>query len=533
MTTSFKLIEEGRKDELWSKHCGFLNLSMNEFMEIQNRLMLEQIKVLGTSKIGKQLMGNNIPRSVDEFRKNTPLTSYPDYAIYLSNKNEEVLPEKPYVWARTSGRTSDLGPKWFPYTKYFYDHLSDPVIGAMLMSSCKKPGHVTLERNDKFLMATAPRPYTSGYISRSAYENLNVIFLPNLDDGEKMAYGDRVTAGFKLAMQHGLDYFMGLSLVLARMGEQFEKQSNSTKPSKDLLNIFTLTRLLKAVITAKINNRNILPKDIWKLKGIMSGGTDTSIYRDKIEHYWGKKPLEGYACTEGGNLAMQAWNFKGMTFFPDGVFLEFIPLDEVNKNKEDPSYQPKTLLFNELEIGIYELVFSNFNGGVLVRYRMFDLFEVISIGDEEIGSVLPQVRFYSRTDDVIDIGNYLRLTEREIWETIEEAGIQYLDWSANKEVIDGDPVLHLYIEFKEPPNISDKEILAIIDRCFSDRFQEYKDIKENLGINPLVFTRLPEGSFNAYIKSKLEAGADLAHLKPPHMRPTPDSLKHLLTIMAE
>lgn len=502
-------------------------------MEIQNRLMLEQIKVLGSSIIGKKLMGNNIPGTLDEFRANTPLTTYADYSPYLPDKIEDVLPEKPFVWARTSGRTSDRGPKWFPYTKYFYDHLSDPVIGAMLLSSCKKPGHVALERNDKFLMATAPRPYTSGYISRSAYDNLNVVFLPNLDDGEKMSYGDRVTAGFRLAMQQGLDYFMGLSLVLARMGEQFEKQSNSTKPTKDLLNIFTLTRLLKAVITAKVKNRNILPKDIWNLKGIMSGGTDTSIYRDKIEYYWGKKPLEGYACTEGGNLAMQAWNFKGMTFFPDAVFLEFIPLDEVNKNKKDPSYRPRTVLFNELEIGIYELVITNFNGGALVRYRMFDLFEIISIGDEQINSVLPQVKFYSRTDDVIDIGNYLRLTERDVWETLEEAGIQYLDWSANKEVVNENPVLHLYIEFKEPPTQSDEEMLEILDKHFSDRFQEYKDIKENLGLNPLLFSRLPQGSFAAYTKSKLDSGADLAHLKPPHMRPTPESLKHLLTILTQ
>ena len=94
-------------------------------------------------------------------------------------------------------------------------------------------------------------------------------------------------------------------------------------------------------------------------------------------------------------------------------------------------------------------------------------------------------------------------------------------------------ILHLYVEFKEPPKLSDEEILSILDKHFSSRFQEYKDIKENLEINPLKFTHLPQGSFNAYIKSKLEAGADLAHLKPPHMRPSPESLKHLLTVMTE
>ena len=36
----------------------------------------------------------------------------------------------------------------------------------------------------------------------------------------------------KIAMREGLDYFMGMSVVLARMGEQFEQQSNNTKPTK-------------------------------------------------------------------------------------------------------------------------------------------------------------------------------------------------------------------------------------------------------------------------------------------------------------
>ncbi|NIR92355.1 MAG: GH3 auxin-responsive promoter family protein, partial [Gammaproteobacteria bacterium] len=89
-----------------------------------------------------------------------------------------------------------------------------------------------------------------------------------------------------------------------------------------------LFRLIKALIVSKMNNREILPRDIWKLKGIMTGGTDTNIYRHKIEEYWGLKPLEGYSSTESGNMAMQAWNFKGMIFFPDSAFLEFIKFED-------------------------------------------------------------------------------------------------------------------------------------------------------------------------------------------------------------
>jgi hypothetical protein len=530
MDNSYKLIEEGRKDELWTKHCGFLSLTREEFKDIQKRLLLEQIKILGTSKIGKNLMGGKTPASMEEFRQVTPLTTYADYSDYLLQKKEDDLPEKPYVWARTSGRTSDLGPKWIPYTRVMYDRLSDPVVGAMLMSSCSQPGDVKLERNDKFLMATAPPPYASAYIARATKENLEVIFLPKLEEGEQMAYATRVATGFKLAMREGLDYFMGISVVLARMGEQFEQQSSNTKPSRELLHLSTLWRLLKALLISKIQKRNILPKDIWHLKGIMSGGTDTEIYKDRIEHYWGKKPLEGFACTEAGNMAMQAWNFKGMVFFPDNAFLEFIPFEEVQKNKEDPTFQPKTLLYNELDLGIYELVLSNFNGGVLVRYRIGDLFEVISNEDQEIGSELPQMRFYSRTDDIIDLGSFIRLTERDIWQTIEATGLEYKDWVAQKQTSGSYPTLHLYVELAPSGLIPGDMAQEKIRQAFSERFSDYSDMKEMLGSDPVEVTLIPGGAFASYMKAKMEAGADLAHMKPPHMKPSEEIIKQLMIV---
>jgi len=530
MNNSYSLIEEGRKDELWKKHCGFFNLSRKEFRDIQTRLMVEQIKLLSSSKIGRQFLGETPPASVDEFRLNTPLTTYDDYSELLKEKKEEGFPDKPFVWARTSGLSSDTGPKWIPYTQAQYNRLSDPGIAAMIMSSCSQPGDVRLARNDKFLIATAPPPYMSGYLARSVKENLEVVFLPDLDIGEKMAYGERVATGFKLAQHEGLDFFFGISVVLARMGEQFEQQTSNSTPSRELLDLPTLWRLLKAVVISKIENRNILPKDIWHLKGIMTSGTDTEIYKDRIEHYWGRKPLEAFTCTEAGIMAIQAWNLKGMVFFPASAFLEFIPLSEYQKNMEDPSYQPKTVLYDELDLGLYELVFSNFNGGVLVRYRIGDLLEVISNEDMEIGSELPQIKFYSRSDSVIDLGNFIRLTERNIWKTIEASGLKYVDWVALKNNTMGYPTLHLYIELLNTASTPEEKVQELICKAFSTNFSDYNDMKEMLGKEPVIVSLLPDGAFANYMKSQAEAGADLAHLKPPHMKPSDSILTKLITV---
>jgi hypothetical protein len=293
------------------KHCGFYNLKPNEFMDVQKRLLLEQIRLLHNSQIGRKFLGETQPGSVDEFRSKVPLTTYADYEEYFDCQNEEVLPVKPFVWARTSGRSSVKGPKWIPYTKTMYDRLGEMTVGAMLMASASYTGEVRLERNDKFLLATAPPPYISAFVSRSAQEQMDVKFLPPLEQGENMEYAQRVALGFQLAMNEGMDYFMGLASVLARMGEQFEQQSGSTKLSKELMDPATLWRLIKAVVKAKLQKRNILPKDIWKPKGIMTGGADTIVYGHKIEYYWGRKPLQGFGCTEEATWLCKAGTVKG------------------------------------------------------------------------------------------------------------------------------------------------------------------------------------------------------------------------------
>jgi hypothetical protein len=262
----------------------------------------------------------------------------------------------------------------------------------------------------------------------------------------------------------------------------------------------------------------------------MTSGTDTEIYKDRIEHYWGRKPLEAFTCTEAGIMAIQAWNLKGMVFFPASAFLEFIPLSEYQKNMEDPSYQPKTVLYDELDLGLYELVFSNFNGGVLVRYRIGDLLEVISNEDMEIGSELPQIKFYSRSDSVIDLGNFIRLTERNIWKTIEASGLKYVDWVALKNNTMGYPTLHLYIELLNTASIPEEKVQELICKAFSTNFSDYNDMKEMLGKEPVIVSLLPDGAFANYMKSQAEAGADLAHLKPPHMKPSDSILTKLITV---
>lgn len=528
MTTYKELLRQGRHDLIWEKYCGYLDLTMQEFMEIQTRLLMEQISFIKKSKLGKHFFEDHAVDSPDKFRSVVPLTTYDDYVPFLMERDEKNLPRGKYMWARTSGKSGKYPCKWVPYSERIYEKMAEVVISAMIQASCLEKGDVQMESGDVVLLATAPRPYTSGYISYTTYENADVRFVPPLDEAEKMEYGARVQKGFLMAMNTGLDIFFGLAMILGKMGERFANGSGGMKFSKDLLKPNTLRRLLSGYIKAKLQNRPLLPKDIWKLKGIMTGGMDTEIYRDRLEYYWGKKPLEGYACTEGGMIAMQAWDFKGMTLFPDCNFYEFIPFEEYLKGKADPSYEPKTVLFDEVKPGIYEIVLTNLLGGALMRYRVGDLINFVAMDDKELGIKLPQFKFYSRADDLIDLGTMVKLTETDIWMGIEKAKLEYVDWTARKEIIDNDSVLHIYIEPKPGTSLTDDKATLKLKKSMAKQNNEFADTLKIMGEHILKVTLLPEGAFNNYIEMQKKAGADLAHLKPPHMQPKDSIIEMLL-----
>jgi hypothetical protein len=529
MVSAAELIAQGKKDEIWARYCGFLDFKLDKFMGIQKRLLMEHVRRLGASPIGQVIFGDLLPQDVDDFRENVPLTNYEIYAPYLDEQREDVLPPGHYRWAYTSGRTSLSGRKWAPIPDLMYDRLGEGIITAMLLSSCREKGDVCLKANDSVILTTAPLPYISALLSHSLEEQMDINFFPPLDSGEQMQFEERINKGFDMATEFGLDYFFGLSSILAKIGEMFEFGSESTSIRK-YLKPRVLPRMLKGMIKSKIDGRKLFPRDIWSLKGIMTTGTDTTVYKEKIERYWGKKPLEAYICTEGGGMATQAWTYYGLNFLPDINFIEFIPYEEYLKNKLDPNYRPSTLLLDELQQGIYEIVFTNLLGGVFTRYRIGDLFEVIALRDEEAGIDLPQFRLYARTNTIIDIGGIARVTEMQITQSIEHTGLKYVDWVARKEEMNGETFLNLYLELKEPDSITPESLNALVREGMLKHVPEFPDLEELLGKNHMQVTCLAAGSWSYYMDFQNRVGADLAHVKPPHIQPSDAAMRILLEL---
>ena len=525
MSRVAELLREGKTEELWQRCCGFIDLSMDEFMAIQKRLLLEQLELLKKCELGRYIVNGANPYTVEEFREQVPMTTYADYCPVLLEQREDTLPAKPILWVQTSGRSGEYPHKWVPISDRFWEEAGQNFSAIAFFGACKERGDIPFKNGVKLLHAMAQTPFLTGTIAYKLEEELGFEFLPPLRESEEMSFEERVNKGFRLALSEGMTGFYGLAGVLVGIGEKFRQGSGNTKFSQLPSQPKMLFRLAKGLIKSKLARRPMLPKDLWTLKVISSMGTDSTIYKERIKDLWGRVPLEVYGNSETTVIATQTWDYDGMVFFPNLNFLEFIPEKEHFKWQLNHSYQPKTVLLDEVKAGEnYELVITNFHGGAMVRYRVGDMIRITALRNEKLNIDIPQMVFERRADDLIDLG-FMRLTERVIWQAIENTKIPYRDWTARKEV--GETAkLHLYLELDDNYIATEEDVaIAVYEQIkkLEDGLYIYKDLaslEKLIGFKPIEVTLLPTGVFTNYKNQRQAEGAELVHLKPPHINPS-------------
>ena len=534
MTGPIELLRGGRKEELWQMCCGFLNLSLEQFMAIQKRLLLEQIELLKNSELGRRVMGGAMPETVEEFRTQVPLTTYADYLPELVEKKEEGLPAKPAMWVHTVGRIGEYNFKWVPLSERFLHEFERIAGGVGLLASCDAQGNFLVKEHLKTLATMATRDYGSGIVAYLMQQALGFDLLPS-DSGD-MTFQERVEGGVKDALSQGLDAFGGLPSVLVYVGEMLKRGAMNVDLRFLLSHPRASACFLRGLIKSRVAGRPLLPRDLWAVRVVVGGGADTAIFAKKVEELWGRKPLEIYGATEGGLYATQTWDHEGMTFIPNLNFFEFIPEREVFKWQLDHSYQPKTVLLDEVKAGQkYEIVLTNFHGGIMTRYRIGDVITITSLRNDKLNIDIPQMVFDSRADDLIDIAGLGRVTERVIGEAIENSGIPYVDWVARKETVDDKPMLHIYLELRDAYIASEESLAGAVREQFKRLDRKYRcnfyrligDMEKILGLKPVEVSALPQGAFSNYVARRQSEGATMENLRLPRVNPSEEALSLL------
>ena len=512
-------LQKQQYQEIWNQYCGFLDLNMEEYMNIQKRLMEEQISLWSNSTIGKTILKGKTPGNIEEFREMVPLTDYEDYADILLRKDGDSLPGNPVIWIQTTWEGGKHPIKVAPYTRSMLDTFRNNVVACLLLATSQEKGKFSYEEGDKMLYGLAPLPYATGLLPLLLGEETDIRFLPEVKEAVNMSFSQRNKLGFKLALQKDVELFFGLGSVAYAVSQSL---ASSGAGSKDLASLLKcdphmLYRMAKAKRLSKKENHPIRPKDLFGLKGFMVAGTDNRCYKDELEELWGIRPMEIFAGTEPSLIGTESWTRKGMYFFPDSCFYEFITEADMEKNEEDPSFVPHTLLMDEVVPGeIYELVLTVLKGGAFARYRCGDMYRCVGLSNREDGTRIPRFEYIDRVPSIIDIAGFTRISENGITSAIRLSGLPVHNWAAAKEFNENNrPFLHMYVEVEKGAlaerAVSSEILKEILSTYFKYIDQDYRDLKKILGMDPLVVTILKCGSFGAYSE---KYGKTLRHMNP-------------------
>ena len=501
-------LHEYSKEEIWEEYCGFLTLSKEGFMDIQKRLLMEQIELWSSCGLGQSILKGKHPRTIEEFREMVPLTTYEDYAPTLLSKQTGDLPGEPVLWVQTTWEGGVHPIKVAPYTKGMLDTFKHNVMSCLILATSRKKGDFDISVTDHMLYALAPLPYVTGLLPLLFKDEIDIEFLPSVRDAVNMSFKERNVQGFKLGMKKGIEYFFGLGSVLYYVSQSITSMPLGRKKSlKDRLSSISpkmMARYMVAKKKCRKENRELLPKDLFQLKGFMCAGTDNRCYKEDLERMWGIPRMEIFAGTESTCIGCETWSREGVYFLPDACFYEFIPENELDKNLADPEYQPRTILWDEVVPGgVYEIVLTVLKGGAFARYRIGDMFRCTGIGSQLENNQIPRFQYIDRVPQVIDIAGFTRITENSINQAIELSSLPIAAWTAKKEFTDNNrPYLHLYVEL-ERDNLAGS---AVSIRILQDQLgiyfryldQDYEDLKKILGVDPLKITLLKCGTFETY-----------------------------------
>ncbi len=361
---------------------------------------------------------------------------------------------------------------------------------------------------DHLLNVLAPLPYVTGLIPLLLHNEIDIELMPSARNVSKMPLLESSDLGFKLGMKKGVELFFGVGSVLSFVSRNASKKGGSLGKlvEKDRVPVSPemALRQMLALYRCRKEHRELLPKDLFQLRGFMYVGTDAHCFKEELEKMWGIAPMEIFGGTELTCVGCETWSRDGICFFPDACFYEFIPEHELNRDRSEPAYQPQTVLWDEVQPDVvYELVVTVFKGGAFARYRTGDLFRCMSIGGKAGNDGTPRFEFIDRVPQIIDIAGFSRITENSINQAVELSGLPIKQWTAKKEFTeDNRPYMHLYVELQREGLAGNVVSSRVLQDQLSIHFryfdQDYEGVKKILGMDPLKITLLKCGTFAGY-----------------------------------
>lgn len=521
--------------DLMRKFCDFFELPFNKQLEINEAMLREHLARWTQTDQAKVLC----PNGFDSMER-MPVTTYDDYPVFLRLKSnierlEKTSPRMPgeLLWdyydrigraatkslsgyvigdfsfvARTSGTVGE--PKWVVHGTQFWKNFKQDVIATALLACSNSWGSTKFRIGDKGLNFTPSAPFLSGW-GRKASQGFEIDVPPvevmdNITDARRRFF----VALEYLEKGNSVNLVGGIAPSVHLMCEYFSNPDSLFKEYYDSVQMgLAKAYLFQKWMRSKFSRRSRNIRDFLKLKGLMIGGVDTSLYCEYLKAKLGVEPYCIYGVTELG-LPMFGLPDKKQLLFPNlrSCYMEFMgDAGEIKK-------------ITELKKGnIYSLVATPFDS-IFIRYDVGDMFRVVDIRDDG----MPIFSFWGRRKVTFSI---IRppphITEALATEIMASAGLTLSDkWAFTKILEDGHEKLLILME--NTWGLSEAEAER---KIFEAAINVNSDLKRLAGEfnfqDPRDMIRveyLKKGTFLRYTIKMAKSGYPVGQIKPPKIIPS-------------
>ena len=403
-------------------------------------------KILRKNKscvLGKKLGLKNI-KSIEDYQKNVPLSTYSDYEPYVDrmmNKGEKRLMFSGRTLRYASSSGSVGKPKMLPKgaedlwkmqcigfsvsvaTAYHYlKSKGIKMVNQVGPLALNLSGHKTNDGKMSNGAAQIPLRYLKPILPLFCTSPMPLLF-PSLDEKLDTSY-----LHLRFCLENEKVSYLG-SIVVTLLTQMFDyleenwqmlcddiekgvinenidcppsfrqKYSKKLRPNPERAAF--LRREFEKGFDDPIAPR-IWPRLQWAY-GMM--GSNLSVYVEKLRRNIGPGiPMHnmGYAAAEGFFAAPTELDADDYVLLPYTVFFEFLPINEDEERADDTV---KPLLLNELEVGkMYEVIVTNFSG--LYRYKMEDVILVTRMYNST-----PMVKLMFRQNLSMNVANEKTTTD--------------------------------------------------------------------------------------------------------------------------
>ena len=357
------------------------------------------------TEIGKRWNFASI-QSVDDFRRNVPLTDYEIYSPYIqrmmdSGEKDLIVCGDVVYYAPTSGTTSEI--KYIPkYANFKGDEMKHAMLGPTAMFAnmprVKKwmalgvpiiPGSSNLLHAllsvEPYTFPAPPKAYYIADLTDALYVQM-VFALKTVPVNTSVIasffISTLITAFNVLASewpQIVADIRKGRLKASLKLDTEERESLEEAMGGPNAARANELQLIFESASVTKF--KEIVPQ-IWPcvdLVSVLCGG-EFSHYIPRLQYFLGDaiSLFSFFYVTSEGLLGINKWPRKCVSAYallPESTFYEFIPLHQA----EVPN--PDVLLIDEVKVGeYYEIVMTTAEG--LYRYRPGDIITVVEISPE-------------------------------------------------------------------------------------------------------------------------------------------------------